>query len=59
MASPNFSRTGDYRDVGHYSQIIWSRTTRFGCAMVAGAKDEYLVCRYTPAGNVVGEKALP
>jgi hypothetical protein len=57
--SPDFSTTGDYRDVGHYTQIVWSRTTRFGCAMSVGPRDEYLVCRYRPAGNVVGERALP
>jgi hypothetical protein len=57
--APGFSTTGDYRDVGHYTQIIWSRTTRFGCAMAAGPRDEYLVCRYLPGGNVVGERALP
>lgn len=57
--SPDFSTTGDYRDAGHYTQIIWARTQRFGCAMAAGPRDEYLVCRYVPAGNVVGERALP
>lgn len=57
--SPDFSTTGDYRDAGHYAQIVWSRTQRFGCAMAAGPRDEFLVCRYVPAGNVVGELALP
>ncbi|URW74768.1 CAP domain-containing protein [Sphingomonas donggukensis] len=59
QVTPNFSRTGDYRDVGHYAQIIWSRTTRVGCAMASNARDDYLVCRYVPAGNVVGELTLP
>ena len=39
--------------------MIWSRTTRVGCALASNARDDYLVCRYVPAGNVVGEKALP
>lgn len=57
--SPDFSTTGDYRDAGHYTQIIWARTTRFGCATASNARDDFLVCRYVPGGNVVGERALP
>lgn len=59
VASPNMSRTGKFGDVGHYTQIIWSRTTRFGCAMTSNRRDDFLVCRYVPGGNVVGERALP
>ncbi len=58
-AVPAISRTGDYRDVGHYTQIIWSRTRRFGCGMASNAHDDFLACRYVPAGNVVGERSLP
>ncbi|MES2339523.1 MAG: CAP domain-containing protein [Pseudomonadota bacterium] len=57
--APDFSTTGDYRAVGHYTQMIWSRTTRFGCAMASNARDDFLVCRYLAGGNVVGERALP
>jgi hypothetical protein len=57
--APNFSTTGDYRAVLHYTQIVWARTTRVGCAMAANARDDFLVCRYLVAGNVVGERALP
>ena len=52
---PDNSRTGDYEDVGHYTQLMWRDTDRVGCALAAGAEEEVLVCRYRTAGNVVGE----
>lgn len=55
--TPNFSRTGRGEDVGHYTQIIWRATTHVGCAMKSSATDDYLVCRYSPPGNVMGEQA--
>ena len=58
-AAPDFSTTGDYRAVGHYTQIIWARTTRVGCGFASDKRDDYLVCRYVPGGNVIGERALP
>ncbi len=50
---PNVSRTGDWSVVGHYTQIVWPTTTSVGCAVASNARDDYLVCRYSPAGNVV------
>jgi uncharacterized protein YkwD len=45
---------GSMDDIGHYTQIIWRRTTHFGCAIASSAANDYLVCRYLPAGNVEG-----
>ncbi len=53
--TPDFSTTGRWEDAAHYTQIIWRGTTEFGCATASNAKDDYLVCRYTPPGNVVGQ----
>ncbi len=55
---PAASSTGAFGDVGHYTQIMWRGTTEFGCAMASNSRDDYLVCRYTPAGNVVGQMAF-
>ncbi len=52
---PDNSVTGDYADVGHYTQLMWRETDRVGCALARGAEEEVLVCRYRTAGNVVGE----
>jgi uncharacterized protein YkwD len=52
---PENSVTGDFADVGHYTQLMWRETDRVGCALAQGAAEEVLVCRYRTAGNVVGE----
>ena len=51
---PDVSRTGDWSMVGHYTQIIWPTSRRVGCATAINKTRDYLVCRYSPAGNVVG-----
>ena len=51
---PNVSRTGNWEDVGHYTQMIWPQTTRVGCAIASTGRIDYLVCRYAYKGNVEG-----
>ena len=53
---PKVTSTHDWTDVGHYTQLIWPETKRVGCALAGNARDEYMVCRYIPAGNIVGER---
>ena len=53
---PAVSRTGNWMDVGHYSQMIWPTTTRLGCAIASSRRDDFLVCRYAPAGNIDGRR---
>ena len=45
---------GDWSQVAHYTQIVWPSTERVGCATASNRSNDYLVCRYLPAGNVVG-----
>lgn len=57
-AFPDVSSTGRWKDVGHYTQIVWRDTREVGCAIDSGKGMDVLVCRYSPAGNVVGQKAF-
>jgi len=54
-AFPHVSRTGNWGDVGHYTQIVWPSTRKLGCALASNREFDVLVCRYWPAGNVWGE----
>jgi hypothetical protein len=63
-AEKKFFREGVFPDckvnraavVGHYTQIVWRNTQAVGCALVGNGRNDYLVCRYSPAGNVIGQK---
>lgn len=56
---PNVSRSGNWADVGHYTQMVWPTTGRLGCGLASSARWDVLVCRYAPAGNVDGAMLVP
>jgi hypothetical protein len=53
---PRVSRSGQWSDVAHYTQMIWRGTRRVGCAVHTGRDWDFLICRYSPPGNVVGQR---
>ena len=53
---PNVSTTGNWLDVSHYTQMIWRGTTNVGCALHQTRTWDYLICRYSPPGNVDGRR---
>jgi len=55
---PGNSTTGTWGDVAHYTQMIWPTSQRIGCALASSDRTDYLVCRYSPAGNIVGRDPL-
>jgi hypothetical protein len=55
-AFPNVSTNGKWSDVAHYTQMIWPRTSAMGCAIHSSRKWDFLICRYSPPGNVVGQR---
>ena len=54
-AFPAVVKAGDWHVVGHYSQIVWRNTTEIGCGLATGGGSDIMVCRYNPAGNLVGQ----
>ena len=54
---PDSSNSGRFGDVGHYTQIVWRATREVGCAEASNRTDDFVVCRYLPAGNIVSETA--
>lgn len=42
--------------VGHYTQIVWRNTRAVGCALAGNGRNDFLVCRYSPPGNLIGER---
>ena len=53
-AFPDNSRTGNWLDVAHFTQIVWPATREVGCALASSATTDYFVCRYAPTGNKDG-----
>jgi hypothetical protein len=53
---PSVSSSGHGADVAHYTQMIWRATARLGCAVHRAERWDFLVCRYAPPGNVVGQR---
>ncbi|KAG8157100.1 hypothetical protein KVR01_013090 [Diaporthe batatas] len=48
---------GDFSKYGHYTQCMWRSTTKVGMASAKSAKGgTYIVARYSPPGNWMGQK---
>lgn len=55
---PDVSSTGNWLDVGHYTQVVWRDTTEVGCAIASTNGNDILVCRYSPPGNFSGQSVF-
>jgi Cysteine-rich secretory protein family len=51
---PSVSSTGSPGSVSHYTQMIWQDTGEVGCGKANASGSDFLVCDYSPQGNVNG-----
>ncbi|MFC0518057.1 CAP family protein [Mucilaginibacter angelicae] len=51
-----YSKIGGGGSTGHYTQMIWKKTTEVGVGVaIADNGDIYVVANYSPPGNYIGE----
>ncbi|KAK1976895.1 CAP domain-containing protein [Colletotrichum cereale] len=46
----------NYMGFGHYTQVVWKSTTKVGMALATNSQGTYVVARYSPPGNFIGQK---
>ncbi|KHJ96002.1 hypothetical protein OESDEN_04044, partial [Oesophagostomum dentatum] len=39
-----------------FTQMVWARSTKVGCAVVNCNSSTFTVCRYSPAGNILNQQ---
>ncbi|CAN8326790.1 unnamed protein product [Cochlearia groenlandica] len=45
------------RDCLHYTQLVWKKSLRIGCAVgFCKSGDTFIICSYDPPGNIVGQR---
>uniref|UniRef100_A0A0K0E6K0 SCP domain-containing protein n=1 Tax=Strongyloides stercoralis TaxID=6248 RepID=A0A0K0E6K0_STRER len=51
----DFNNHGFKSGIGHFTQLIWKDSKQVGCGVASNGNHVYVVCKYYPAGNYMGE----
>lgn len=57
----DYNHPGFSSGTGHFTQVVWKGSKQVACAIancgagtIFGQASKYVVCRYSPAGNIIG-----
>ncbi|KAE9375367.1 PR-1-like protein, partial [Stipitochalara longipes BDJ] len=50
----NWNNPGFSESTGHFTQIVWKTSTQVGCSRTLCSPGWWVVCHYSPPGNVLG-----
>ncbi|KAJ7382803.1 Golgi-associated plant pathoproteinsis- protein 1 [Desmophyllum pertusum] len=51
-----FKNPGNFAGTGHFTQVVWAGSLEMGVGKAGeGTGAQYVVARYSPAGNVMGQ----
>lgn len=53
--SPTYSLADFNAGSGHYTQLVWRKSSQVGCGSASCGKTVVISCRFSPPGNVIGQ----
>lgn len=51
----DYDNPGYSKKTGHFTQVVWKNSTGLGCGCSRNGALTFVICNYSPRGNVIGQ----